>query len=75
VHFTMAGYTRMWQKAAAAVQFSTTVASAEAGQADTKEKDQPTRRSKRRNHHHARKRHGTRHSSSTEPDRTEAAPQ
>ena len=73
VHFTMAGYPRMWQKAAAAAKFSTAVASAEPVRAETPE---PSRRSKRRIHHHARRRHAARRQSATEtPDKTEAAPQ
>ena len=58
VHFTMAGYTRMWQKAAAAVKFSTAVASVASVARRGARERQPTRRSKRRNHHHARNRHG-----------------
>jgi hypothetical protein len=76
VHFTMAGYTRMWQKAAAAVKFTATVAPAALAAADAGEKDLPTHRSKRRNHHHARKRHSARRTAATEtPEKTEAAPQ
>ncbi len=73
VHFTMAGYTRMWQKAAAAAGISTAVASAEPARAETSE---PSRRSKRPYHHHWRKRHARRRAHSTEtPEHTEAAPQ
>jgi hypothetical protein len=70
VHFTMAGYTRMWQKAAAAAGFSTAVASAEPVQAEASE---PAHRSKR-HHRHAHKRHATRPATETPAD-TEAAPQ
>ena len=73
VHFTMAGYTRMWQKAAAAAGFSTVVASAEPARVEASE---PSSRSKRHNHAHVRKRHAKRHASATEtPVKTEAAPQ
>jgi hypothetical protein len=73
VHFTMAGYTRMWQKAAAAAGFSTVVASAEPARAETSE---PSRRSKRPHHHERRKRHAKRSAPATEtPEQTEAAPQ
>jgi hypothetical protein len=73
VHFTMAGYTRMWQKAAAAAGFSTVVASADHPRTETSE---PSRRSKRHHHghHHGRKRHAARSESET-PSKTEAAPQ
>ena len=52
VHFTMAGYTRMWQKAAEAVKFPTVVASAEAAHPEASE---PGRKSKRRHAHRGRK--------------------
>jgi hypothetical protein len=71
VHFTMAGYTRMWQKAAAAAKFSTVVASAEPAQTEASES---SRSSTRHSHHHGRKRHAKRHATET-PDKTEAAPQ
>ena len=71
VHFTMAGYTRMWQKAAAAAGFSTVVASAEPARAEASE---PHRRSERHHHHHWRRRHARRHATET-PEQTEAAPQ
>ena len=71
VHFTMAGYTRMWQKAAAAAGFSTVVASAEPARAEASE---PSRRSKRHHQHHWRRRHARRHATET-PEHTEAAPQ
>jgi hypothetical protein len=71
VHFTMAGYTRMWQKAAAAAGFSTAVASAEPARAEASE---PSRRSTRHHHHHWRRRHARRHSSETQ-EHTEASPQ
>ena len=63
VHFTMAGYTRMWQKAAAAAGFSTVVASAEPARAET---SKPRHRYKRHYHHHWRKRHFKRHRHATE---------
>ncbi len=73
VHFTMAGYTRMWQKAAAAAKFSTAVASAEPAPTEASE---PNRRSKRHIVHHGRKRHSKRRAAATEtPEKTEAAPQ
>ncbi len=69
----MAGYTRMWQKAAAAAKFSTVVASAEPASAEASE---PSRRSKRHHHQTWRKRHAKQHASATEtPEKTEAAPQ
>ncbi|MDE3177282.1 MAG: hypothetical protein KGM15_14360 [Pseudomonadota bacterium] len=71
VHFTMAGYTRMWQKAAAAAEFSTVVASAEPAQAGASE---PSRRSKRRHAHHAHTRRHKRHEAKIETP-SEAAPQ
>ena len=71
VHFTMAGYTRMWQKAAAAAKFSTVVASAEPARAEASE---PSRRSKRHHvYHHRRKRYARRKAS--EETQTEAQPQ
>jgi hypothetical protein len=73
VHFTMAGYTRMWQKAAAAAGFSTVVASTEPVRTEASE---PSRRSKRHHPHHWRKRHAKRRAPASEtPDTTEAAPQ
>jgi hypothetical protein len=72
VHFTMAGYTRMWQKAAAAAGFSTAVASAEPVRTEAPD---ASRRSKRHPRHHGRK-HPRRQPSATEtPDKSEAAPQ
>jgi hypothetical protein len=71
VHFTMAGYTRMWQKAAAAADFATVVASAETAHAEASE---PSRASKRHHAHHGRKRHHKRHAAQTETP-SEAAPQ
>ena len=71
VHFTMAGYTRMWQKAAAAADFSTVVASAEPGHAEASE---PGRKSKRRHAHHGHKRRHHRQEARVETP-SEAAPQ
>jgi hypothetical protein len=72
VHFTMAGYTRMWQKAAAAAKFSTVVASAEPVRTETHERSR--RWSKRHYHHYWRRRHAQRHRRSFETH-AEAAPQ
>ena len=70
VHFTMAGYTRMWQKAAGAAGFSSTVvasaspARAEASGAGHKHKG------------HKPKRHKAKHASESPPaPKTETAPQ
>ena len=68
VHFTMAGYTRMWQKAAAAADFPTVVASAEPARAEASE---PSRRSRR---HHKRAKHHKRRVATSETP-SEAAPQ
>lgn len=71
VHFTMAGYTRMWQKAAAAAGISSAVASAEPAHAEASE---PSRRSKRHPHHYGRRHHVRRRAAETQ-QHTEAAPQ
>ncbi len=72
VHFTMAGYTRMWQKAAAAAGFSTVVASADAAPAGAAEPSHGSKRHER----HRRKKHARHHASATEtPGNSEAAPQ
>jgi hypothetical protein len=71
VHFSMAGYTRMWQKAAAAAGFSTAVASASPVRAEASE---PSRAHKHKRHRH--KSHSKRQAETSEtPEKTEAAPQ
>jgi hypothetical protein len=68
VHFDMAGYTRMWQKAAAAAGFSTVVASA-AAPAHAEASEPHTRKHKRHRHRgHAKRQADT-------ETKTEAAPQ
>jgi len=68
VHFSMAGYTRMWQKAAAAAGFSTVVASA-AAPAHAEASEPHTRKHKRHRHRgHAKRQADT-------ETKTEAAPQ
>jgi hypothetical protein len=70
VHFTMAGYTRMWQKAAAAAGFSSAVAVASAEPAQGG--PGPSHKHAKRHKH---KSHAKRHSETTEkPDTSEAAP-
>ena len=70
VHFTMAGYTRMWQKAAAAAGFSSAVAVASAEPAQGA--PGPSHRHAKRHKH---KSHSKRHNEITEkPDTSEAAP-
>jgi hypothetical protein len=69
VHFTMAGYTLMWQKAAAAADFSTVVASAVPAEASGLRVKTKTKR-------HRHKSHAKRRAETTEkPEKTEAAPQ
>jgi hypothetical protein len=71
VHFDMAGYTRIWQKAAAAAGFSTAVASAVP--VHSAEASQPRARKHKRHRH---KSHAQRQADTTEtPQKTEAAPQ
>jgi hypothetical protein len=71
VHFDMAGYTRIWQKAAAAAGFSTAVASA--APVHSAEASQPRARKHKRHRH---KSHAQRQADTTEtPQKTEAAPQ
>jgi hypothetical protein len=73
VHFDMAGYTRIWQKAAAAAGFSTAVASASAAAPAHAEASQPRARKHKRHKH---KSHAQRQADTTEtPQKTEAAPQ
>ena len=60
VHFTMAGYTRIWQKAAAAAGFSTVVASVASPHAVASE---PSRKKRRR---HARRHRAERRPATTE---------
>ena len=69
VHFSMAGYTRMWQKAAAAAGFSTVVASAAAPA--HAEASQPHAYKHKRHRHRG---HAKRQADSSET-KTEAAPQ
>lgn len=71
VHFTMAGYTRMWQKAAEAADFSTAVASAEPAHAEASDS---SRKAKRRHAHHGRKRRHHRQEAKVETP-SEATPQ
>ena len=69
VHFTMAGYSLMWQKAAAAAGFSTVVADASPARAEA---PGPQRKHKARRHRH--KSHAKRRAEPSETQ-TEAAPQ
>ena len=69
VHFSMAGYTRMWQKAAAAAGFSTVVASVAAPA--HAEASQPHAYKHKRHRHRG---HAKRQADSSET-KTEAAPQ
>ena len=69
VHFSMAGYTRMWQKAAAAAGFSTVVASAAAPA--HAEASQPHAYKHKRHRHRG---HAKRQADSSET-KTEASPQ
>ena len=69
VHFSMAGYTRMWQKAAAAAGFSTVVASAAAPA--HAEASQPHAYKHKRHRHRG---HAKQQADSSET-KTEAAPQ
>jgi hypothetical protein len=71
VHFSMAGYTRMWQKAAAAAGFSTAVAST--APVHVAEASGPRLRKHKRHRHMS---HAKRQADTTEtPQKTEAAPQ
>ena len=69
VHFTMAGYARMWQKAAAAAGFSTAVAVASAA---PDEGASSSRVKKAKRHKHKSHKH---HAEAKEKPQTEAAPQ
>jgi hypothetical protein len=71
VHFTMAGYTRMWQKAAAAAGFSTAAAVASAAPADGS--SGPSRKKTKRHKHRS---HAKRRPEAKEkPETSEPAPQ
>jgi len=69
VHFTMAGYSRMWQKAAAAAGFSTAAAVASAAPAEgaTGQRAKKAKRHKHKSHKHR--------AEAQEKPKTEAAPQ
>jgi hypothetical protein len=70
VHFTMAGYTRMWQKAAAAAGFSTAVAVAST--APSERVAEPSHRHAKRHKHRWRTKR--RHEAREKPETSEAAP-
>ena len=70
VHFSMAGYSRMWQKAAAAAGFSTAVAVASAAPAEGA--SGPGHKKAKRHKH---KSHAAHRAEAKEKPQTEAAPQ
>jgi copper(I)-binding protein len=71
VHFNMAGYTRMWQKAAAAAGFSTAVASA-AAPVHVAQASEPRVRKHKRHRHRS---HAQRQADTTETPKSEPVPQ